>query len=695
MSRPLALPILAACFVPFVLFGQPADTAGIPAVRGIHPVEVNAYFSRQPILGLTAAAQAIPESMLETQQTGTLLPALNTVAGVRMEERSPGSYRLAMRGSLIRSPFGIRNVKIYIDEFPLTDAGGNTYLNLLDPGGLSAVHILKGPDGSLYGANSGGVIRLQPKGFDESENRSDLLLGAGSFGLFQERLSVQRKMTERYGFSFDQSFSRSDGYRENTNLNKKTFQTAHRWAHSARGEIRVFALYSALDYRTPGGLTEAQMRENPRASRPAAGPNPGAKEQNAGIRNRTFYGGVAHRAQLTDKLSHTAAVFGSHTDFRNPFITNYEFRKEQNLGLRTYFSREEKDRTDFQWQMQLGTEIQKGWNAIDNYDNDRGQAADPQARDDLDNWQGGFFCRAMAKWRKRWTAEGSLGLNRSQITYRRRFPETGNPAGRIGFAAVWMPRVAMSYLFAERLALRAAVSRGYSPPTIAEVRSSDNRVNTDLAAETGTNYEVGLRLESKNRRVVADVALYRYGMRNGIVRQLRENGAEYYANAGELNQKGIEASVWARLLHPDRHRFVRTLSLQSALSHNRYRFGNYRVNNNDFSRNKMTAVPDAVWANALFIDLPKRFGLHVSHRFTSSMPLNDANTVFAEKFHLVQLKGSWSCALGNDRQLQFSAGVDNLLNERYSLGNDINAFGNRFFNPAAGRNGYFGLRYVH
>jgi len=253
----------------------------------------------------------------------------------------------------------------------------------------------------------------------------------------------------------------------------------------------------------------------------------------------------------------------------------------------------------------------------------------------------------------------------------------------------------MSYLFAKNIAVRASLSKGYSPPTIAEVRSSDNTVNTGLGAETGMNREVGARWESKNRLFIADMAFYRYAMRNGIVRQLREGGAEYYVNAGELKQQGIEISVWAQALPPDRHRFVRTLSLQSAFSHNRYRFGNYRVNANDFSGNKMTAVPDVVWSTVVFIDLPERFGLSVSHRFTSAMPLNDANTVFAEKFHLVQLKGIWSCALGDDRRLQLSAGVDNLLNERYSLGNDINAFGNRFFNPAAGRNGYFGLRYVH
>ncbi|MDQ3536981.1 MAG: TonB-dependent receptor, partial [Bacteroidota bacterium] len=37
-------------------------------------------------------------------------------------------------------------------------------------------------------------------------------------------------------------------------------------------------------------------------------------------------------------------------------------------------------------------------------------------------------------------------------------------------------------------------------------------------------------------------------------------------------------------------------------------------------------------------------------------------------------------------------GVDNLLNEEYSLGNDLNAFGGRFYQPSPERNYFAGLR---
>ncbi|SEA42530.1 TonB-dependent receptor plug domain-containing protein [Psychroflexus halocasei] len=135
------------------LYAQEKDS--LSQVQELKSVDIIAYFSKQPILELTSAGESISTNLIETQQNTSLLPSLNTVSGLRMEERSPGSYRLAMRGSLIRSPFGVRNIKIYLDEFVLTDAGGNTYLNLIDPASLSSVNILKGPDGSLYGANSG------------------------------------------------------------------------------------------------------------------------------------------------------------------------------------------------------------------------------------------------------------------------------------------------------------------------------------------------------------------------------------------------------------------------------------------------------------------------------------------------------------------------------------------------------------
>src|SRR5262245_55062154 len=108
-------------------------------------VTVRAYLGKRTILRLPATVSVIDSNAIQRQPGQSLVPLLNTVPGVRMEERSPGSYRLSVRGSLLRSPFGVRNIKVYLDEFPLTNAGGETYLNLLDVNNIHAVEILKGP----------------------------------------------------------------------------------------------------------------------------------------------------------------------------------------------------------------------------------------------------------------------------------------------------------------------------------------------------------------------------------------------------------------------------------------------------------------------------------------------------------------------------------------------------------------------
>jgi iron complex outermembrane receptor protein len=131
-----------------------ADTIAIPTVQ------IKGYFVPQILHKTTASIGLISKNTLFAQPSHQMVHAFNTVPGVRMEERSPGSYRLSIRGSLLRSPFGIRNIKVYLDEIPLTDAGGNTYLNLIDPVILSNIEVLKGPDGSVFGANSGGAVLL-------------------------------------------------------------------------------------------------------------------------------------------------------------------------------------------------------------------------------------------------------------------------------------------------------------------------------------------------------------------------------------------------------------------------------------------------------------------------------------------------------------------------------------------------------
>ncbi|HEY1165887.1 MAG TPA: TonB-dependent receptor [Chitinophaga sp.] len=661
---------------------QSADTT-----HQLHEVVVEAYLNKQHLLQVPTSTSVITAKQLQLQPGITLVPAMNTVPGVRMEERSPGSYRLSVRGSLLRSPFGIRNVKIYMDEVPLTDAGGNTYLNLADPGAIQSAEILKGPDGSLFGANSGGVILLHPLGLNSADStRLQATVQGGSYGLFHEKAGWQQQ-SGPYQLSLYQAYQRSDGYRTNSALKRYYVQTAQQWQYNAHNRLKLLAFYSDLSYRTPGGLTEAQALANPRAARPATPSLPGAVAQQAGVYNRTFQGGLVHESNITSHWRHVITVFGANTHFENPFITNYEARDENTAGVRTYISLHD--------QSIAGTGLSVNWNTglewqvtgtdIINYGNRAGKRDTIQAADKLTAQQHFYFTSLRVKLHEKWIWEAAVSLNYFHYT----FDEAGKSDSSRKFSAQLMPRFSLSYLITNDLAARVTLSRGYSPPAIAEVRASDNIINTSLQAENGWNHEAGLRFNGRRNRFWIDAAVYYYRLQNAIVRNLHDDGTEFFRNAGGTNQTGVEAQGMLWILSPRRQGIIQGVQWQAGYTYSHFRFSDYVSAGKDYSNNELTGVPKQVIINSLLIQLPAGIYLFGQHNYTDRLPLNDANTAYARSYHLVQCKAGWQLPLNSKCRMNIFAGADNLLNQSYSLGNDLNAVGNRYYNPAPGRN-YFG-----
>ena len=649
-------------------------------------VVVHSYYSKASLQRVPTAVSVVSAADMQLLQGPSLLPALNTVPGLRMEERSPGSYRLSIRGSLLRSPFGIRNIKIYADEIPLTDAGGNTYLNLVDQDAVSRAEILKGPDGSLFGANSGGVVRLDLAPPPGDTQHLQVNLQGGSYGLFHGSIGWQQQW-KNYQLQVFQGYQQADGYRQNTAMKRSYTQTAQRWEYKPGYALKLLAFYSDLAYRTPGGLTLAQSEAGPRAARPATATLPGAVTQKAGIYNRTFQGGLIHEAQFTPRLQHVLSVFGANTHFENPFITNFEARDENTAGFRTYLQwvNNPAQHSALQWKWLNGVEWQQTSTDIINYGNREGKRDTVQAADKLKASQYFFFSRFQAI-AGNFTFEGAASLNYYGYSY------NSNGHTKVNFSPQLMPRLSMSYLFTPLVTGRLTVSRGYSPPATAEVRASDNVINTALRPETGWNYEAGLRAASRRGRAMLDMAVFYYRMQNAIVRRLHDDGEEFFTNAGGIRQKGIELQGMWWLMKPRHHGFLRGIKWQEGYTFSDFKFSDYISAGKNYAGNKLTGVPTHVLVSSLLWQLPAGISLYTQHTYTTRIPLDDGNSAFAGAYHLLQANVSWKLPLHTRYSVSLQAGADNLLDVKYSLGNDLNAVGNRFYNPAPGRNYFGGMR---
>src|SRR5690606_9289018 len=119
------------------------------------------YDSEQMLRSVPGAVHVLSEERLRAFDDERILTSVNSLPGVRFEERSPGSYRLAIRGSTLRSPFGVRNIKVYWNGIPFTDPTGSTALNLLDNINMQHLEVIKGPAGSVYGAGTGGALNIR------------------------------------------------------------------------------------------------------------------------------------------------------------------------------------------------------------------------------------------------------------------------------------------------------------------------------------------------------------------------------------------------------------------------------------------------------------------------------------------------------------------------------------------------------
>jgi iron complex outermembrane receptor protein len=96
------------------------------------------------------------------------------------------------------------------------------------------------------------------------------------------------------------------------------------------------------------------------------------------------------------------------------------------------------------------------------------------------------------------------------------------------------------------------------------------------------------------------------------------------------------------------------------------------------------------------MDLQTRGGFlsTISYYFNSKTTLNDANNEFSNSFHLLSAKAGFQKQF-KLYNIKLVAGVENILDQTYSLGNDLNAFAGRYFNASPGRNYYATISFQH
>ncbi|UOG76360.1 TonB-dependent receptor [Hymenobacter tibetensis] len=704
-----AAPLL---LLPVSLFAQTPAPDTTSAVR-LPEATVTGYGQQLPLRRTAAAVGVVDAATFERFPQNALTQAVNTLPGVRLEERATASYRLSVRGSTLRSPFGVRNVKVYYEGIPFTEASGSTALNLLDPSQIGRLEVIKGPTASVYGAGTGGAVLLENRRPVAGQTRVQAGFTAGSYGLRRSTVAVESGTATGY---FRAQYARQtlDGYREQSSLRRDVLVLDGELRPTEKSTLSVHALYTDLDYDIPGSLTRAQFEANPRQARPGTATAPGTVEQQAGYATRTALLGATYEYRFTDQLSSRTTVYGTGSNIATPFLVDLERNTLLGGGGRTVLNY----RTTLAGRtlrLQGGAELQNGFESSRNYQNRGGTPGTLRYDDEIRAVTGFGFAQADYELPAGFLLTAGASYNR--LRYRiNRLTDAVTPSAGFQYERTFQPevspRVALLKELTPQISAYANVSSGFSPPTEEEIRTSDASLNRDLQAERGTSYEVGTRGKLLNNQVTFDVAAYDFRLRETIVSRTDAQGTQLFANSGTTRQRGIEAALsgWLWQTASDAAAVASAntagpaptaagpygLRLWASYAYNHYRFGRYESGGNDFSGNRLTGTaPHTLSAG---FDFSERLGFYLSPTLNhqARLPLNDANTVEAAGYWTFAARGGWrrtAAAVGLDRlELDIFAGVENATDRRYSLGNDLNAFGNRYFQPAPGRNYYGGVQ---
>ncbi|MBS1680830.1 MAG: TonB-dependent receptor [Bacteroidetes bacterium] len=661
-----------------------AQTAEPDTARALTEITVHAYLYNRKLKETPVALGLVGEKELNRFNVTSVLPAMNTVPGVRMEERSPGSYRFSIRGSSLRSPFGIRNVKFYWNGLPLTDGGGNTYLNLLDFDSFGKAEIIKGPGGSLYGAGSGGVVLLSSPQINK--NRLQFSSTLGSYGL--QRYQVSSAFgNARKKFFFNYAHQQASGYRQQSALRRDAFNLQSNFVLKNQSTLQASVFYTDLYYQTPGGLTQTQYANTPQEARqpsPSGTPK-GAVQQQASISNKTIYSGLYYEKQWTPQWSTRAGVYGSYTDYTNPSIFNYERRTETNWGGRTDTQYEFEKK--IKGKLTFGAEYQYFHSPLTDYGNQLGVKDTVQTDDRLTSQAAILFSQIELQLPSRFFLTVGGSANFLKYDFNR---VAGTPLGsqQRNFSPVISPRLALLKKINESFSLFTSLSKGFSTPTWAEVLPSTGVYNNQLSPEVGINYEIGVR-GNFLKDFSFDLVTYDFELDHAIVSQ---NGGDYFINSGGTSQKGAEIYFsWQKnFMAAD----VSYLKLWTSCTFTNYKFTNYVYNGSDYSGQRLPGTAPKTIVGGLDINFLKKLYGNFTSTYVSEIPLTNGNTTTAADYFLAGARLGFKGQIGTKTQFEFFSGVNNVLNQQYSLGNDLNAVAGRYYNAAAPRNFYVGLKIV-
>ena len=570
--------------------------------------------------------------------------------------------RISLRGFGARAAFGIRGIKLIVDGIPETTPDGQGQLDNLPLGLLSSVEVLRGPSASLYGNASGGVLYLNT--LDQLENETIQLqsrLGAYGFQSYQLNTSLKGEKTVAL---IHINRTKTDGFRQNSGFEQTLFNTKIKHRLSSKSTLQLQLNYTdSPRAEDAGGITleDTELDWSQARQRNVAYDTYESVNQ--------FKSGLRWQQDWGDQWN--LDTYGFYT-FRD-FYGKLPFENGGIIDLtRNYFgfgSRLNYIQDKHRWQ--IGIETAQQADQRDRYLNLNG-AQGSLSFSQLESFGSfGIYILDEVRWEK--------VLLRTSL----RYDDLRLGADSVSEDQTYQvlnPSVGLSYEVASQHRLFADFSSSFETPALSELSANPSGaegLNLELEPARALNYELGWKGLWAKIRMEANVFFIE--STNEILPYELEAfpGRSFYRNAGATQRWGVEvfgSYQWEQW------------ELQASMTQAQYRF----TENNTSEGNTLPGIPNSQFFLQVGYTSLQNWQFQLTGEHIGSLYADTDNAVQIEAFQKVRLQGGKTIALG-DLELNLFAGINNLFDVRYFDNIRLNAFGGRYYEPAPGRNAFFGL----
>ncbi len=610
--------------------------------------------------------------------------SLGTLSGVQVDKRTTvGGQRIVVRGYGNDQKFNNWGVKMYHNNFPLTNADGVTILEDIDFSLINHIDVIKGPASTLYGGGVGGTLRFYIKPNSEKGTFLSQNLMGGSFKTLQSATRIDA-ISDKSSVIFNYNHFESDGYRPRGTSNRNNYTFLGNFKLNEKQNLEVYAAHNNSKEGVPGQISYADYYAG------IDNGNLAYTRRNAGNHFISSRFSVGHQLKILPKLDNKTNIFYGNLEVDRKAAGAYENTMSPTYGVRTAFIFDKNLNENFKNNLEFGAEHLITKALTSNY---RFTGTNPNVPDEVrpmnkntyfkyNNFATSIFAVNRLTYQP-WKMSFLAGVSFNKLGYDRvdllavpgAVSNYKDQSFEKDFKPNYAPHFALQKTYKTHV-FNLSYSEGFNAPTAATAFvSGTSSANDNLKTERAKMWDLSAQGLLFNTKFDYQISLFDMKI-NDKLTQLSTGTYSYWSNTGNQHNKGFEISLG--YVENFGSGFFKRVEPYFNFAHYNFKYSDFKTvlggSLQDYSGKSVIGVPKNKFSLGLDFMTHSGFYLFNTFNYLGNVYSDFGNTNEVKGFHHLNSKLGYKKTFGKFDLDAFVLG-NNLTNQiNYTflfLGNNV------------------------